>query len=235
MNILAIDTSTNVMGVALYKQSELCGELVTDLPKNHSVRLMPSISYLMEEVEMKPNQLNKIVVAKGPGSYTGVRIGLSTAKSLAWSLDIPIVGVSSLEVLAYQGRDTSQYICPFYDARRKAIFTGLYKWENNQMIKVLPDQHVLLEDWLTKLNEMNKDVIFLSPDINMHRELIQDTLGVKGNIPLQPYHIPKPSDLALAGMSREPDHVHTLAPQYLRLAEAEANWLKKQEEAKFYD
>src|SRR5690625_1724245 len=128
MNILAIDTSTHVLGVALLKNNQIIGEYVTHLAKNHCVRLMPAIDQLMKDVKMEPDQLDKIVVAKGPGSYTGVRIGLTTAKSLAWTLNIPIIGVSSIEVLAYQGRFFSAYICPFFDARRQMVYTGLYKW-----------------------------------------------------------------------------------------------------------
>src|SRR5699024_3341921 len=111
MNILAMDTSHHVMGVALLQEDKIIGEITTNLAKNHSVRLMPAVEQLMKEVAMKPEDLDKIVVAKGPGSYTGVRIALSTAKSMAWALDIPIVGVSSLEVLAYQGRLFQGYIC----------------------------------------------------------------------------------------------------------------------------
>src|SRR5699024_3708924 len=97
------DTSNQVMGVALLHDDVLVGEIVTNIKKNHSVRLMPAIDQLMRETGMTPDLLDKIAVAKGPGSFTGVRIGLATAKAMAWSLEIPIVGVSSLEVLAYQG------------------------------------------------------------------------------------------------------------------------------------
>src|SRR5690625_7971891 len=102
MNILAIDTATDVMGVALTKDGHLKGELLTNLQKNHSVRLMPSSHHVMEEVEIVPGDLTKIIVSKGPGSYTRDRVWLSTAKAKAWASEIPIVGVSSLEVIASQ-------------------------------------------------------------------------------------------------------------------------------------
>src|SRR5690625_6772704 len=104
MNILAIDTSNQTMGVAVLKENQISCEIVTNIKKNHSVRLMPAIDQLMKEVSVMPEELNKIVVAKGPGSYTGVRIGLTTAKTMAWALNIPVVGVSSLETLTYQGQ-----------------------------------------------------------------------------------------------------------------------------------
>ncbi len=122
MNILAMDTSNQAMGVAVSKDGQPLGELSTNIKKNHSVRLMLAIDHLMREVNMAPTDLDKIVAAKGPGSYTGVRIGLMTAKSMAWSLDIPITGVSSLEVLAWQGR----FIIPIYvlfSMRDAVLFT----------------------------------------------------------------------------------------------------------------
>lgn len=230
MNILAIDTSTQVMGVALVKDNEISGELVTNLAKGHSVRLMPAINYLMNEVDMRPGELDQIVVAKGPGSYTGVRIGLSTAKAMAWALKIPIIGVSSLEMLAYQGRHMSHYICPFIDARREAVYTGLYEWKDSQMVSIIENQHTQMDQWLANLKEKGEKVTFLSPDLSLHKEMIEKMTGDFAHFPADLYHIAKPSDLILASRNKPYDHVHTLAPEYLRLAEAEANWLKRQEE-----
>lgn len=135
MNILAIDTSNHVMGVAVVSDGKVIGEVITNLKKNHSVRLMPTITSLMEEIGMQPEELNQIAVAQGPGSYTGVRIGVTTAKTLAWSLEIPIVGVSSIEVLAYQGRFYPGEICTFFDARRQTVFAGVYAWEKHELIE----------------------------------------------------------------------------------------------------
>lgn len=230
MNVLAIDTSTQVMGVAILKDNIVVGEIVTNIAKNHSVRLMPAVSQLMKEVSMEPEQLDKIVVSKGPGSYTGVRIGLATAKTLAWSLNIPIVGISSLMGLAYQGRFFNGYICPFLDARRGLVFTGVYQWNNDQIELVFEEKNILMEDVILRLKEEGKKVLFLSPDIEKFRESINDTLGELAVIPETPYHLAKPSFLALAGIGKEPDDTHSLTPNYLRLAEAEVKWLKAQKE-----
>ena len=104
MNVLAIDTSTNVLGVAVANEKGIVGEQITFTKRNHSVRAMPSIEAILKECGLKPKDLDKIVVAKGPGSYTGVRIGVTIAKTLAWSLGIPLSGVSSLEALALNER-----------------------------------------------------------------------------------------------------------------------------------
>ncbi|HAM80885.1 tRNA (adenosine(37)-N6)-threonylcarbamoyltransferase complex dimerization subunit type 1 TsaB [Ornithinibacillus bavariensis] len=230
MYTLTIDTSTQSLGVAILKDNEVLGEIITNIAKNHSVRLMPAIDYLLQEVGLEPKQLSKIVVAKGPGSYTGVRIGLTTAKTLAWSLKIPVVGVSSLEGLAYRGLLTNSLICPFFDARRGLIYTGLYKVNGDSLVLVEKEQNVLIEDWLKQLEKMERNILFISPDIQKHRQLIKERLSSYAEIPEMPYHIMNPSDLALAAIDKVEDQVHTLTPNYLRLAEAEAKWIKAQED-----
>ncbi|WP_163970897.1 tRNA (adenosine(37)-N6)-threonylcarbamoyltransferase complex dimerization subunit type 1 TsaB [Oceanobacillus halotolerans] len=230
MNILAIDTSTQVLGVALLHDDKVVGEVMTNSKKNHSIRLMPAIHQLMEESNMNPNQLDRIVVAKGPGSYTGVRIGLSTAKTMAWALNIPVVGVSSLEVLAYQGRYFDGYICPYFDARRNLVYTGLYQWKENKLDVVKNDINILLGDWLAPLKKEDKSIMFLSPDQQIHEEHIKEIIGERAIIPDPTFHIPRPAHLALAGTLKKADNTHELAPNYLRLAEAEAKWLKAQKD-----
>ncbi|MFD2760296.1 tRNA (adenosine(37)-N6)-threonylcarbamoyltransferase complex dimerization subunit type 1 TsaB [Lentibacillus juripiscarius] len=231
MNILAMDTSNQAMGVAVSKDGQPLGELSTNIKKNHSVRLMLAIDHLMREVNMAPTDLDKIVAAKGPGSYTGVRIGLMTAKSMAWSLDIPITGVSSLEVLAWQGRFYHSYICPFFDARRGLVYTGLYRWTQGKLEAAATERNTVMEDWLRELAAMNQSVLFLSPDIQLHQENIRQQMGHKAIIPAAgTSHLASPVHLALAGQQKPADDTHTLSPNYLRLAEAEAKWLQKQKD-----
>ncbi|WP_226035515.1 tRNA (adenosine(37)-N6)-threonylcarbamoyltransferase complex dimerization subunit type 1 TsaB [Aquibacillus saliphilus] len=230
MNILSIDTSNQTMGIAIVKNGQIAGEYITNVKKNHSVRLMPAIDQLMRETATVPEDLNKIVVAKGPGSFTGVRIGLATAKTMAWALDIPIVSISSLEAVAYQGSFFNQLICPFFDARRGLVYTGLYKWSPDQKLEnVLEEKNTLFSDWLEVLAQHQTKVLFLSQDIELHRELIDKTMGDLAVIPDTSYHVPRPSLLAQASMAKETEEIHSLTPNYLRLAEAEANWLKQQQ------
>lgn len=227
MNILAIDTSNQVLGVAIQQNKQIAGEIITNLPKNHSVRLMPAIDQLMNELSLKPEQLDLIVVAKGPGSYTGVRIGLSTAKAMAWALNIPIIGVSSLEVLAYQGRFFNGIICPFFDARRGLVYAGGYQWNNNSMQQVRTEANLVMDDLLDELKNRNQPVMFLSPDMDMHRERIVTKLEGIAVIPDETFHLSRASHLIAAAKGKEPDPTHTLTPNYLRLTEAEAKWIEQ--------
>ncbi|UOR10305.1 tRNA (adenosine(37)-N6)-threonylcarbamoyltransferase complex dimerization subunit type 1 TsaB [Halobacillus amylolyticus] len=225
MNVLAIDTSNYVMGVAIVKDGTVTGELVTNVKKNHSIRLMPAIEQLMNETATKPEDLDRIAVAHGPGSYTGVRIGITTAKTMAWSLQIPVVGVSSLEAVARQGELFSGYVCPFFDARRGLVYTGLY---DSNMKLVRDETNILMENWLDELKGIDEPVLFLSQDILVFEELVKDKLGEMAVVPSAAYHYARPSLIALVGATKEPAHIHDLVPNYLRIPEAEAKWLEQQ-------
>ncbi|RBW67573.1 tRNA (adenosine(37)-N6)-threonylcarbamoyltransferase complex dimerization subunit type 1 TsaB [Bacillus taeanensis] len=229
MKALAIDTTNLVMGTAVIDGNQIIGELITNLKKNHSVRLMPAVQQLLEEVEVKPNELERIIVANGPGSYTGVRIGVTVAKTLAWSLNIPIVGVSSLEVLAQNGRYFQGYVVPLFDARRGQIYTGLYGMKNGKFQNIEEDKILLSSDWAKQLQNLDQPVLFLGNDLPLHQEHFKGLLGEKAVFGKVSEHNPRPSELAALGIERKPaDDVHTFIPNYIRLAEAEANWLASQ-------
>src|SRR3954451_8207264 len=175
MTILAIDTSNYPLGVALIEDNQVLGEYITNLKKNHSVRIMPAIQTLMKDCERVPAQLTKIVVAKGPGSYTGVRIGVTIAKTMAWSLKIPLVGVSSLEILAAgAGRYFDGYISPLIDARRGQVYTGLYEYHSGELTTVKEDCLVLSADWAVALKEVKKPILFVGNDLPLHRTVLED-------------------------------------------------------------
>ncbi|MCC2930204.1 tRNA (adenosine(37)-N6)-threonylcarbamoyltransferase complex dimerization subunit type 1 TsaB [Bacillus sp. LBG-1-113] len=228
MTILAIDTSNYTLGIALLRDNTVIAEYITYLKKNHSVRAMPAVHSLLNDCDLTPQDLSKIVVAKGPGSYTGVRIGVTIAKTLAWSLNIPISAVSSLEALAANGRHFDGLISPIFDARRGQVYTGLYEYKSGLLEQAVQDQNVMLTEWLEMLKEKDCPVLFLGHDTSIHKETILDVLGTKGVIGPAAQHNPRPSELAYAGADREAVDIHGLVPDYLRLAEAEAKWIESQ-------
>ncbi len=189
---------------------------------------MPAVNSLLKDCGLTPQDLTKIAVAKGPGSYTGVRIGVTLAKTLAWSLKLPVSAVSSLEVLAANGRHFQGLICPLFDARRGQVYTGLYEYQDGRLQSVLPDQNVLLTDWLGMLKEKASPVLFLGHDTAIHEETILHGLTSQAVIGTAAQHNPRPSELAFLGLEKEEADVHSLVPDYLRLAEAEAKWMESQ-------
>ncbi|MCM3761071.1 tRNA (adenosine(37)-N6)-threonylcarbamoyltransferase complex dimerization subunit type 1 TsaB [Alkalihalobacillus oceani] len=228
---LAIDTSSFIMGVALTDHGKTVAELTTNLKKNHSLRLMPAIEQMMKEADISPRELEKIVVAKGPGSYTGVRIGVTTAKTMAWSLGIPVVGVSSLAVLAQAGRFFHGVIVPLMDARRGQVYTGSYIAQGMEVRQQGEDRLVLLTDWLDWLHEQQQDVLFIGQDVALHRETIVERLGERACFMPGAAQLPRPAELARLGDDLQGvPSPHALVPDYLQLAEAEAKWQKAQTE-----
>ncbi|MDQ0300416.1 tRNA threonylcarbamoyladenosine biosynthesis protein TsaB [Salibacterium salarium] len=230
MRILAIDTSTHVMGIALAEDDKLLAEYTTNFKKNHSLRLMPAINQMLTELEIDPKQLDAIAVAKGPGSYTGVRIGVTTAKTMAWSLGIPVYGISSLQMLARNGRNFQGLICPFMDARRDRIYTGLYTFDGTYLKTEEKDQIILLEDWLSIVKEKEKPVLFLSQEWNKHKGMIHDTLGDQVRTGDFSMNQPHPESLlALAYEQEQAQPAHSIVPEYAQMAEAEKKWLASKE------
>ncbi len=229
MRTLTIDTSTNILGVAILDEMELIGQKVTRVNQDHSSRLMPAIVELMKDVNVEPVELEKIIVAKGPGSYTGIRIGVTVAKSLAWALNIPVVGVSSLESLAYQAKIRNGLVCSFFDARRENVFAGVYRVTDGIMTTEKADANIRFADLEKYLLSLNEEVVLLSPDIKKFTDLMTKELKDIIIIPKSPDHITNPSNLAVLGMQKKNEDSHELIPEYLRMAEAEVNWLKTKE------
>lgn len=226
MRILAIDTSNDVMGIALLDHQKVAGEYITNLKKNHSIRIMPAIDTLMKECGFEPKDLSRIAVAKGPGSYTGVRIGVTIAKTLAWSLNIPLVGVSSLEVLAASvSRYFNGYVSPLFDARRGQIYTGLYEHQESRIRSVMKDQIILADEWARQVKEHGQRILFVGNDLSLHESAIKAALGELAVFAAPSELNPRPGELALLAADREPENVHAFVPNYIRLAEAEAKWL----------
>ncbi len=120
---LAIDTSTDTASIALVRDAEVLVELTWHSGRNHTTQLLPNLSRLLDKADI--HSVNCIFVAKGPGSFNGLRVGVSTAKGLAFSLKIPLVGISTLEVEAYQHAETGLPVCPIFNAGRGEIATAI--------------------------------------------------------------------------------------------------------------
>jgi tRNA threonylcarbamoyladenosine biosynthesis protein TsaB len=222
MNILAIDTSNQVMGVAIMQDGNIAGELITNSNKDHSSRLMSAIVDVMGKVDIAPEQLDEIVVAHGPGSYTGTRIGVTTAKTMAWALQIPLKTVSSLEVLAVGGALFDGYICPFFDARRQTVFTALYQWEGKMLKRLKLEVNIHMEKWLASLGTLDKPILFLSPDLPLFKNMITETYPL-AIFPEAQTLLARPTHLFTLAKHQKATPVHQAKPNYLRITEAEAN------------
>ncbi|HJE16856.1 MAG TPA: tRNA (adenosine(37)-N6)-threonylcarbamoyltransferase complex dimerization subunit type 1 TsaB [Enterococcus casseliflavus] len=231
MKTLAIDTSNQTLAVAVVDGQEVLGQSQTMAIKNHSTALMPAIDGLMQAVGMAPKELEQIVVAKGPGSYTGLRIGVTTAKTLAQTLNIPLIGVSSLKAVAANCVGVSQVIVPLFDARRQNVYAGAYQWHNGTLEKRIKDQHISLSELLTQLKAVDgQEVLFVGADTVKFKDMIEAELPTAriNQVSLWNY----PNGVVLAAIAKEEAPVasiHDFVPDYLKLVEAEEKWLASHE------
>lgn len=231
MKTLAIDTSNQTLAVAVVDGQEVLGQSQTMAIKNHSTALMPAIDGLMQAVGMAPKELEQIVVAKGPGSYTGLRIGVATAKTLAQTLNIPLIGVSSLKAVAANCVGVSQVVVPLFDARRQNVYAGAYQWHNGTLETRIKDQHISLSELLAQLKAVDgQEVLFVGADTVKFKDMIEAELPTAriNQVSLWNY----PNGVVLAAIAKEEAPVasiHDFVPDYLKLVEAEEKWLASHE------
>lgn len=219
MKVLAFDTSSKALSVALLEEENRLAELTLTIKKNHSITLMPTIEFLMASIDWKPTDLDRIVVAEGPGSYTGLRIAVATAKTLAQTLKIDLVGVSSL--LALVPEEIEGLAIPVMDARRNHVYAGFY--QEDQL--VYPEGHLSFEAVLERAKGAEK-VTFLG-EVEAFREQIQEALPSAQLVET----LPDAVRIGRLGLTKEAVSVHGFVPNYLKRVEAEENWLKDHQES----
>ena len=219
MKVLAFDTSSKALSVALLEEENRLAELTLTIKKNHSITLMPTIEFLMASIDWKPTDLDRIVVAEGPGSYTGLRIAVATAKTLAQTLKIDLVGVSSLLALVPEGIEG--LAIPVMDARRNHVYAGFY--QEDQL--VYPEAYLSFEAVLERAKGAEK-VTFLG-EVEAFEEQIQEALPHA----LIKESLPDAVRIGRLGLTKEAVSVHGFVPNYLKRVEAEENWLKDHQES----
>lgn len=215
MKILAMDTSSQALAVALLDEGSLVAEVTLNIKKNHSISLMPAVDFLVESVGWKPTDLDRIVVAQGPGSYTGLRVAVATAKTLAYALKIELVGVSSLYALT-AGHSLSGLVVPIMDARRNHVYAGFY--EKGQA--VMEDAHLDFGEVLERVASVNH-VTFVGEVANF-RSQIEEHLPQADIVET----LPSAFEIGKLGQNLPATPVDAFVPRYLKRVEAEENWLK---------
>ena len=215
MKIAAFDTSSKALTLAILEDETLLAQMTLNIKKNHSITLMPAIDFLMNSLDMKPTDLDRIAVAQGPGSYTGLRIAVATAKTLAYTLKIELVGVSSL--LALVPEKTEGLVIPLINARRNNVYAGFY--QSGQAVR--PEAHLPLAEVLEIAGAANQSVTFVG-------ETAAFTEQIEAALPqatLQPT-LPNAAAVGCLGLDLPAQSIHDFVPNYLKRVEAEENWLK---------
>lgn len=227
MKILAIDTSNHPMTVALLDGNELKATTTINTIRNHSIYLLPAINRLFKLAGWQPEDIDRIVVAKGPGSYTGIRIAVTMAKTLAMTLSKELVSVSSLAVIAKNVPIIEKrLIIPFFDARRGNVFAGGYQYVHGELKLVIPEKHVAFDELIDQLKTKNADAVLVG-EITPHIQKKFTSLPDGWTLLPREYAMPSAYQLGILGINGKiVSDIDSFVPTYLRITEAEANWKK---------
>lgn len=223
MKILGIDTSTPIGSVALIDGDNLAAEHTLNIVQAHSSRLMPAIDTVLKWSDITADNLDGCAVGIGPGSFTGIRIGVATIKSLCYALDKPIVGVSTLEAVAYNLRGTNGIICPLLDARRSevygAIFEGGTEWQ-----RLSEDLCLSLTAFLDRLDmhtSSEHTINFVGDGLLTYGDAVRERLGERAHFSDAIFNVPRGATIAHLGRQRlhngDIDDYWTLVPNYVRV------------------
>lgn len=227
MITLGIDTANQTLAVGVIEDNRILGQVQINVKKNHSISLMPTIDQLFSAIQLTPDAVDRIVVSAGPGSYTGLRIGVTTAKTLAYTLNKELVGISSLKAIATNCIGIEGLIVPLFDARRKNVYSAIYRQKNGQLETVLADTHISLAELLDQLKESNEAILFVGEDCKKFSTEITESLPEVTINRIAEWNIPNGATIAKIGSASEPvKDIQNFLPRYLKKVEAEEKWLE---------
>ncbi len=226
MKILAIETSTVAGSIAILDdEAGLIAEVRTDIRIVHAERLMPSVEWILQSSRVSIEDIGAFAISIGPGSFTGLRIGLATAKGFAYATGRPLIPVPTLDAFARTIPFSSYMVCPMLDARKNEVYTALYKWEGPVMKKVMPETAISPE---ALLKQLDGPILFTGEGTRKYREMITDKLKTNALFAPASKMTPAASTVAEIALEeikqgRKTDPV-SLIPFYIRKSEAELKW-----------
>lgn len=230
MKVLAMDTSNQPLTVAVMEDEHVLATTTVTTTKKHAAHLLPIIDAAMKAAQLQPTDLDRVIVADGPGSYTGIRVSVTTAKTLAETLHIELVGVSSLATIAANILVENQLVAVLFDGRNDNVFAGVYRIKNGVPTAVIEDQHIEFEKLLPQITALNDSVVVLG-DLAAFKDRLVAALG--DHLLLYPAQtsLPSAAQLGRLGEQMAPvTDINAFVPRYLRLTKAEADWQKQHSE-----
>lgn len=232
MKILSVDTSSNVATVAVTDDEKLVCEILVNTKKTHSQTLMPMIDSALKQSGLEISDIDLIASANGPGSFTGLRIGVSAVKGFAHAMDIPVVGVSILTAMAYNLPFCEYIISPILDARRDQVYNAVYKWNDGELNEICQPRALSVDELIGEFLTSEKKVVFLGDGVSVHREYIKEKLGDKAVFAPVSANEQRASGLAAAAKKLYDEgkavSCYELAPIYLRKPQAERELEEKE-------
>jgi len=231
LKILGIDTSTKFCNLGLIEDEDILIEYtINGLKKKHSSILVPAIKDLLKTIDLKMEEINGIAVSIGPGSFTGLRIGLGVAKGLSYSCSLPLLGIPTLEAMAFPLTKIPHLICPILESKKDEIYDVVFRG-GDSLHRVMDYKCEDIQSLLTRLSSLKEKIIFLGDGIKKYRDIIKEKIGKDALFIDSQSNLPVATNIAFLGLNklkkREEDNISTLSPFYLRKSEAEIVWEKK--------
>ena len=233
---LGIETSSLVSSLALLEGDTLLGELTMQAGLTHSEQLVPHIELLLDQAQVDTSDLTGIVVAIGPGSFTGLRIGMGTAKAMAYALQIPLYGAMTMDGMAHNVPYTDRLISVLIDAQKKNVYEARYRWKGNQLVRIQDPMVKAAADLVQELEDQGQATLFLGDGIKRVQKLVADRTSSVEGVPLftiapPTVAIPRAGAMLLAARDLNgdlrPSDPMTMIPYYIRRSEAEVMWEDK--------
>lgn len=230
MLIFGTDTCCMAATAALLSEERLVAQTVLNNKKTHSQNIMPMIEFMMEKAEAAPGDIDCYAAAVGPGSFTGVRIGVATVKALAYAAGKPCVAVSTLEALAHNVICFDGIICPILDARRNQVYNALFNGLN--LNRITDDRALGIDELLDELSQKNQKIIFVGDGVAVFKEKIKEKLSTAAVFAPVSMQMNLAASVAEIGLDKflrgEVIEYDKLVPQYLRLSQAERERLERE-------
>jgi tRNA threonylcarbamoyladenosine biosynthesis protein TsaB len=226
LKVLGIDTSTATGSVGLIDDQEVIAEYLLNIPMTHSERLLNGVELVLREARWTIEDVDGWAISTGPGSFTGLRIGVSTVKGLAFATGKPVAGVPTLDVLASQISPTSYLICPILDARKREVYTAFYRYEGGLSLRRQSAyQAIGPEDLIKRIGERT---VFVGDGVKTYGDYLQKSLPTFAMFPSSSLNILHAARVAQWGLDllrrREYLDLSTFIPIYVRPSEAEMKW-----------
>ena len=222
MLMLALESSAKAASAAVFEDGRLLGLTVEMSGLTHSRTLLPMAEDLLRNLDRDVKALDVVAVAHGPGSFTGLRIGMAEAKGLCWALRIPAVGVSTLEAMAYGGPDAEgALLCCAMDARRSQVYNALFRVESGRPVRLTEDRAIAASDLASELPLYGGSWVLLGDGAELCLRELSGVPGLALHLAPEPLRVQSARGVGLAALEREPRPVDELLPVYLRLSQAE--------------
>lgn len=224
MRILAIDTSTKSGSVAIWEGNNLLAETLLNINVTHSETLLLTLQDMLRQTNLFMDDIGLFALTMGPGSFTGIRIGVSTVKGFALASGKPVVGISTLEAMAWNFPFSSFQVVPFLDARRSEVYSARFVWKEGGFKRLDEDSAKAPEE---VLDSIDSEAILVGDGVEKYRNLINEKLGSKARVAPSSHAFVRASIIAFLAREKYSKEdfldLDSFIPLYLRRSEAEVN------------